>query len=219
MDSYLASFNNYFDKAKQEKQFLKNALLMISLIGLAFFPPVIEAQIKSDNQPIEYKVWSGYSFKSVRFLGKTRNAVSAIFGIGGRKAIRQYGKGRLYYTADIIPYIYFDYPKRDEGDRFVEITGLGISPAGFEFVTPLDKLFLLQLSISGSLIFVEERFPTDKGRRLNYTFDPSISFLANISVSFAIATGYKFHHISNAQTGSENPGLDSNFLYISIFIK
>lgn len=179
-----------------------------------------KAQEKLIDQPLKFRLWSGYSFESVYLLGKTRNARSAIFGIGTKKAIRKYGNnGLLFYTADIIPYIYFDYPKRDDNDRFIEHTGFGFSPVGFLFEKSLNSLFSYQIGISGSFIFMEATFPTDKGRRLNFTFDPSFTLKTTLSKSLSLASGYKFHHISNGQTGEENPGLDSNFIFLSLILK
>tara|TARA_R110002124_G_scaffold252177_4_gene417453 strand:+ start:19566 stop:20171 length:606 start_codon:yes stop_codon:yes gene_type:complete len=178
------------------------------------------AQKKLTGQPLQFRLWSGYSFESVYLLGKTKNARSAIIGLGTRKVIRQYGdNGLLYYTADIIPYIYFDYPKRDDNDRFVELTGFGFSPAGLLFEKSINSVFSYQLGISGSFIFMEANFPTDKGRRLNFTFDPSFTIETKLNKSLSIASGYKFHHISNGQTGKENPGLDSNFIFLSFILK
>ena len=66
---------------------------------------------------------------------------------------------------------------------------------------------------------MEATFPTDKGRRLNFTFDPSFSIETKLTKSLSFASGYKFHHISNGQTGKENPGLDSNFIFLSLILK
>jgi len=180
----------------------------------------VNAQKKLIDEPLQFRIWSGYSFESVYFLGKTRDATSSIFGIGLRKPIRLYkGGALLYYTADIIPYIYFDYPKRDNNDLFTSSSGFGFSPVGFLLEKRINSVFSYQLGISGSFILIEEKFPTDEGRRLNFTFDPSFTLQTKISKAISFATGYKFHHISNAQTGRENPGLDSNFLFLSFIIK
>jgi hypothetical protein len=200
------------------KLFCKSVI--VSFFFFLIVPDISNAQVKLENQPFQFRIWTGYSFQSVYFLGKTTNATSIISGIGLRRAIRSYDSGALvYYTADLIPYIYFDYPKRDDNDRYNQLSGFGFSPVGFLLEKKLNKYFTYQVSISGSFIFMEEKFPTDKGRKLNYTFDPSFTIQTRISSSIRIASGYKFHHISNAQTGSENPGLDSNFLYISLIIK
>lgn len=178
------------------------------------------AQEKLVNQPLQFKVWSGYSFSSVYLLGKTRNAKSFISGIGFQKAIRKYENGALlYYTADLIPYIYYHYPKRDENDRMVNSNGFGVSPIGLQYNKAINNLWTYQLSISGSFILMKDIFPTNKSRKLNFTFDPSISLKRKITESFNLVGGYKFHHISNAQTGKENPGLDSNFIYLSLIFK
>ncbi|MEP1150255.1 MAG: acyloxyacyl hydrolase [Balneola sp.] len=192
----------------------------LTLISGFFLLNPIQAQEKLIDQPLQFRAWSGYSFESIYLLGKTKNARSLIVGIGARKPIRKYGNtGILYYTADIIPYIYYDYPKRDDNDRFVEHSGFGISPFGFLFEKQLNTVFSFQLGISGSFIFMEATFPTDKGRRLNYTFDPSFTLQTKLTNSLSVASGYKFHHISNAQTGKENPGLDSNFIFLSFILK
>jgi len=215
----LDAFNFSSHKTKEVlSRTIKSLLILIFIVfsinGLSV------AQEKLKNQPAQFRLWSGYSFSSVYLLGKTRNATSSIVGIGFRKAIRAYpDNALLYYTADIIPIIHFDYPKRDQNNEFVKGTGFGFSPVGFLFQKKISSLFSYQIGISGSFILMDATFPTDKGRKLNYTFDPSFTIQTHFSKSISLATGYKFHHISNAQTGSENPGVDSNFLFLSLIIK
>jgi len=197
---------------------LKTIFKAVLLVFVLNIPSV--AQEKLYNQPLEFRIWSGYSFNSVYLLGKTKSAQSAIVGLGVRKAIRKYdGNGILFYTADLVPYLYYNYPKRDANNQFIEHTGFGISPIGLIFQKSLNSIFSYQVGISGSFILMEEKFPTDKGRKLNFTFDPSFTVETKLSKSLSLAGGYKFHHISNAQTGSENPGLDSNFIFLSFILK
>lgn len=196
----------------------KYLVLALFLVTSSFSS--LSAQEKIKDAPFQFRAWSGYSFQSVYFLGKTRNTTSAILGFGARKAIRRFtGDALIYYTADIIPYIYYDYPKRDDNNRFTTDTGFGFSPVGFIFEKQINSLFSYQLGISGSFILIESRFPTNEGRRLNFTFDPSFTLQTKIMDGLSLATGYKFHHISNAQTGNENPGIDSNFIFLSIILK
>lgn len=190
------------------------------ILAFYLYSPSISAQEKLEGQPLQFRAWSGYSFSSVYLLGKTRNANSFITGIGARKAIRKYDNNALlYYTGDIIPYIYYHYPKRDDNDRMTKTSGFGISPFGLLYDKPINDLWNYQLSISGSFILLNDIFPTDESRKLNFTFDPSFSIKRKITESFNLVGGYKFHHISNAQTGNENPGLDSNFIYLSLIFK
>ncbi len=194
-------------------------IVLIAICPLLYISPST-AQEKLSGEPVQIRVWSGYSFTSVYLLGKTRNATSFIAALGFRKAIRKYDQnGLLYYTADVIPQVYYDYPKRDENSRMVTRTGFGFSPVGFLFEKPINNFLLYQIGISGSFIFMESNFPTDKGRKLNFTFDPTFTIQSVLSDNISITAGYKFHHISNAQTGSENPGIDSNFLFLTLIIK
>ena len=173
-----------------------------------------QAQQKKLN---EFTFWGGYSFTSVKFLGKTQHSESQILAIGFKHQIKEYSTQKtLWYTADFIPYLHYYYPKRDDGNRFVERSGFGISPIGFMMKQQTDYFFDPFIQTTGGLIYMEQNFPTDRARKLNFTFD--ITLGANIPISnFAgISLGYKFHHISNAETGDENPGLDSNFLFITL---
>lgn len=198
--------------------FFKVSVITIILFFCSYKSTLAQEKLK--KQPLQYRFWAGYSFKSIYFLGKTSNAKSAILGLGIKKAIRKYPEnGLLYFTADFIPYIYFDYPKRDENDRFVEITGFGFSPLGLIYEQSLSSVFSYQVGISVGFMLMERIFPTDKGQKLNYTFDPSFTIETKLNKSLNLATGYKFHHISNGQTGKENPGLDSNFIFLSLIIK
>lgn len=199
---------------------LVSKTFLLTIFTCFYLSGISVAQERLKDQVFQFRAWSGYSFHSVYLLGKTKNAKSAIVGVGLRKAIRKYTNGGLlYYTADIIPFIYFDYPKRDNDDKFIEHTGFGFSPIGLLFEKQINSKFAYQLGLSGSFIYMEATFPTDKGRRLNFTFDPSFSIETKLTKSLSFASGYKFHHISNGQTGKENPGLDSNFIFLSLILK
>ena len=180
-------------------------------------------KIESDHdnfEELQFRLWTGYSFNSVYLLGKTKNTISKIIGIGFKRHIRNYESGaKLYYTADVIPFVEYEYPKRDDGDNFHLAKGFGISPIGFQLMNSITPQVSYSMSISGSFIIMDNTFPTDKGRKLNFTFDPSIALNTKLNSNLSLNLGYKFHHISNAQTGKENPGIDSNFLFLSLIFK
>ncbi|MEX0720885.1 MAG: acyloxyacyl hydrolase [Balneolaceae bacterium] len=185
----------------------------------------IHAQINTNqtNSEIDsefiFSLWGGYSFNSIRFLGKTPDSQTTIIGIGMKKLLKEYPNGnRLYYSTDIIPYLQYQYPKRDEAWKRSEGTGFGISPIGFYLIKPLSNNFFPFVQASGGAIYMDQLFPTDLARKLNFTFDVTIGTRLKIADKNVLTFGYKFHHISNAQTGSENPGLDSNFLFLSFSI-
>ncbi len=191
----------------------------IIFFSLLFFQP-LKAQSHSFEKKIRWSVWGGYSANSIRFLGKTEQSQTQIFAFGFQKAIKTYSPNkRLWYTADIIPYIQFDYPKRDENNRRVSRSGFGLSPVGFSLSNFISNWSAPYFQTTGGIIYMEDNFPTDQARSLNFTFDITIANSFTINQFAIIAIGYKFHHISNAQTGLENPGLDSNFLFLTFSIQ
>lgn len=180
--------------------------------------PLLKAQTL--DQKDRYNFWGGYSFNSIKFLGKTQNSQTQIFAIGYEKKIREYpNKRNLWYTADIIPYIHFQYPKRDENNRIVTRSGFGVSPVGFALTQSSPQRITPFVQTTGGIIYMESNFPTDKSRRLNFTFDITVGGKIKINSFSTVSLGYKFHHISNAETGKENPGLDSNFLFLTLSIQ
>ncbi|MFP8488219.1 acyloxyacyl hydrolase [Gracilimonas sp. Q87] len=168
---------------------------------------------------IRYTVWGGYSAQSMQFLGKTRNSQTQILRFGFQKHLKDLNKGiSLWYTAGFIPYLHFDYPKRDANDRRTVNSGFGISPVGFMIKNYKSKWLSPFTQTNGGIIYMDDYFPTDKAQRLNFTFDIIIGNIFKLNSFSDISLGYKFHHISNAQTGTQNPGLDSNFLFLTLSV-
>lgn len=208
-------------KFKAVSKFL---FLTCSLILIGSQSSELTAQIQTTDAystpDYRYSVWGGYSGNSVRFLGKTRNSQTQILAFGYQHKIRQYSPDKiLWYTVDFIPYIHFDYPKRDENDRRVARSGFGFSPVGFSMTNNISRIFSPYLQTSGGVIYMEDNFPTDRARSLNFTFDITLGNSIYLNNHASLSFGYKFHHISNAETGQENPGLDSNFLFLTFSIQ
>lgn len=174
-----------------------------------------------DNEIVQrFSIWSGYSAVSVRFLGKTREAKSQIIAFGYQRKLLEYKPNyHLWFTADMIPYLHFDYSKRDDLGRRAVRSGAGISPIGFKMVYTNSNFWNPYVRTSGGIIYMNDKFPTDKARHLNFTFDIDLGNTFHLDENTFLSLGYKFHHISNAETGKENPGLDSNFFFLKISIQ
>lgn len=167
----------------------------------------------------EFLIVTGYSPSSIKFLGKTPDASASLLKLEYREQTSKLFFGNpIYYQFGIIPFIEFDYPKRDENGRMDIVKGFGISPIGLGINNSVSKILSYSLYTYGGVILVDKRFPTDEGRKLNYTLSLSIDGIYKASKYFSFSLGYKFHHISNAQTGAENPGIDSNFITFSLIL-
>lgn len=198
-------------------EFLK--LFSCILVFVAIPSRGISQKLPPDVANITLRTWAGYSNQSVILLGKTPNTTTQFYSIGISKYIHSYSPNTyLFYTVDITPYIKYHYPQRDRNELKTTVNGFGISPFGLQLEHLLINRFSFLSGFSGGFAFVDQNFPTQKGRKLNFMFDLSTSILTKVANHLSVALGYKFHHISNANTGSENPGIDSNFLYFSIHI-
>lgn len=227
MDHFAGQFTSFQEKDHITFQSLHNSRSLFYSCLIFFFwnivfSPTLSAQTPSPPQPdnIRINFWGGYSLSSVRFLGKTIDSQTEILSFGYQREAQRYSNGStLWYTADIVPYIHFEYPKRDENNRRAEVRGFGFSPFGLLWTKDPKGIFKPFVQTTGGFMLMQERFPTDKGRRLNYTFDISLGTNIELNKAVWLSFGYKFHHISNAQTGEENPGLDSNFLFLTFSYK
>lgn len=192
----------------------KARFLLLLILAYPFSNSFAQLSEKDDNRYVSTTL--GYSTNSVILLGKTPNTKTFYSYIGFGKEIKSPLPGvNTYVTRGIVPYIEFSYPKRDEGSRRDIVSGFGISPLGYSFVKPF-KYFDFETAIKSGLSLINKTFPTDKGRRLNYSFDIKLAIQRQLFSQTYLSLGYTFHHISNAQTGSENPGVDSNIFFFSI---
>lgn len=221
MDNNLGFISSRF-LSKKEKIIRESLRLCLCFIvaSLSYSSSFSQELTNNQNNLSEFFILTGYSPNSVKLLGKTSDSQTVIVSIGLRKKLDiSIGSSDLFYTASIIPLVRYHYPKRDNNGINDEAVGFGITPFGLTIKKKLNTVFSYRLSSSGGFMLMNKKFPTDKGRKLNFTFEISPEIILETKKSISLSFGYKFHHISNAQTGSENPGLDSNFLFISLTLK
>lgn len=193
--------------------------LLLVLLFL-FCTNQVFAQSKSINSNYQssYSLSVSQSGKSFRFLGKIENAESKMIDFTYSKKVKDYEQWSLYFTPQLIPHIEFFYPKRDMNFEFFKTQGWGFSPAGFSLLNTSASFVQPFIRTNGSFIFLKDTFPTSLGRKLNFSFTAVLGLEKNIKDKIALSLGYQFHHISNAETGIENPGIDSNFMFFTFSI-
>jgi hypothetical protein len=126
----------------------------------------------------------------------------------------------IKYTAAIVPVAVVSQPAEgfqpSVGPAYFlpkkTIYGGGIDPIGFQW--NLRRTHALQpfLNTTGGFLYFADQVPTPESSQFNFTF----SFGAGVQIfrgAKTVTLGYKLHHISNAQTGHYNPGIDSNLFY------
>lgn len=92
--------------------------------------------------------------------------------------------------------------------------GIGFAPVGFEFNFRRRKQVQPVLGINAGLLHFTRDVPIANSAATNFTFSWGAGLQIFTSPSRSITVGYRFHHISNANSGTPfNPGIDSNFIY------
>ena len=92
--------------------------------------------------------------------------------------------------------------------------GFGLEPVGFDFNFRRRHRFQPVVGINGGLAIFRRDVPVSNSNSFNFTFSLRGGMQIFTSQSQSVTIGYRFHHISNANTGNPfNPGIDSNFIY------
>lgn len=92
--------------------------------------------------------------------------------------------------------------------------GFGLEPVGFDFNFRRRHRFQPIAGINGGFAIFTHDVPVSNSNSFNFTFSLRGGVQIFTSESRSITIGYRYHHISNANTGNPfNPGIDSNFIY------
>lgn len=93
--------------------------------------------------------------------------------------------------------------------------GAAISPVGFQWnFRPRHKL-QPYIVWHGGYMFSTQSIPIDFAGSFNFTLDVGAGVELYQSRSRSIRAEYRFHHLSNAGTAEENPGVDSGVFQVT----
>jgi hypothetical protein len=183
----------------------------------------------------EYQVWTGYSPDSLTWIGKSEERRVFMAGFGWRRVLLASNSVAWKFTLDTVPIALVSQPTIN-GVEVVQdpknlaviqcvgcvgnigrrtTFGLGFAPIGFEFNFRRQRRFQPVAGINGGLLHFNRDVPIPHSNNFDFTF----SFMGGVQIftsdSRSVMVGYRYHHISNADTGHPfNPGIDSNFLFV-----
>jgi hypothetical protein len=146
-----------------------------------------------------------------------------------QRTMLRFGPVHIRYVGDIIPIaVVTDNPDADAfafasdtvlrvgpGAR-TSVYGFGASPLGFEISPFRTGAVEVVAGGTGGFLAFSRPVPFRNARRFNYTFEFSAAARFFVRSSLAVTLGYRLHHMSNAGTGSINPGLDANVIYVEL---
>ncbi|MGI8509661.1 MAG: acyloxyacyl hydrolase [Gemmatimonadaceae bacterium] len=171
---------------------------------------------------------------SRRFLGSTPGFDHLFLGLEALTPVLRLGRVQVSYGVQLLPLVRLTGQTEhtevvyDSGivalarrptirtrvvQEHVSAYAAGLSPFGLQIAVPLGSaVSVYGATAAGGLIF-DRPFPIPQARRVNFTLEFGGGVLVRVGHERWVRVGYKYHHLSNAYTAPENPGLDGNVLY------
>ena len=182
------------------------------LIGILLLTSAF-AQEQPKRAYSEYTFWYGGAFGNGHAFSNTINARNYQFESRYERLIYWSEPFAVRWVFNLTSALVGD-PRTGGGHR-VYSHGIGGSPIGaqvnfvhFRHIEPF-------LTSGGGFLYFNHRM--FQQTRFNFTaqLGGGVQFLTS-SRRTALDLGYKYHHISNANLGDRNPGLDSHMLFVGV---
>jgi hypothetical protein len=160
----------------------------------------------------EFGVWGGGSPDSFDFIGTVEDRELLLFGLRYGRVLGAWESVSLEYTLDIIPAaVVFEPDSVRRGSS--TIYGAGLSPLGFKLNFGQESWIKPFLAASVGFLYFEKDIPVPRSSRFNFTPELGLGVQFFLAPKKALTLAYKWHHMSNANTGRSNPGMDSHVFY------
>lgn len=185
-------------------------LLNITLIA-TFLMGVAWAQDRPTYAPNEYALWFDGQSGNGHAFGATTN--SRMYQVEFRygRLVHMDHLYALHYVAEVVPLTLVGQP---QVNGRVYAYGGGGSPIGAQVnFLPNRRVQPFLTSGGGFLAFNHRMF---HATQFNFTAQLGAGVQVLTSRHHSIDIGYKYHHISNANRGDTNAGMDSHVLFIGV---
>lgn len=223
----------------------RSRLVPLCLALLALAVPLEAQETQESRRALE--VWGGLASNSPRWglLGASPEMNLGVLAVRFSRLLgerpRQAGAMTVEYTFDLIPLVVLSPPfvsARGSGldcpgaDLCVlpqthgssatfpagSAAGLGFNPAGLTLRFHPARVVTPTVGFAvGGLLF-DRAVPTTRATRFNFTASAEVGLRLGPPERHGVTVTYRFHHISNAGTSSENPGVASHLITLGIHV-
>jgi opacity protein-like surface antigen len=160
----------------------------------------------------EFGLWAGGSPDSSRIFGNVEDRKLVLFALRYGRVLAAWDWVSLEYTLDIFPAALVFEPDRVRRGSST-IYGAGLSPLGLKF--NFGQSWIQPFVSAGvGFLYFEDDVPVPDSSRFNFTPEIGLGLQFFLAPKRALTLGYKLHHMSNAHTSGNNPGMDSHVFYV-----
>ena len=193
-------------------------LMALVLLSFDFMPlhgaepaPAPGAEYALAKGTNEFGLWLGGSPDSSKIFGNVEDRQLFLFALRYGRILGAWDVGSLEYTLDVFPAAVFFEPASVRGRS--SIYGAGLSPLGFKFNFGQQSWIKPFIAASVGFMYFQDDVPVPRSSRFNFTPELGLGVQLFFTPKTAVTLGYKLHHMSNANTGRSNPGVDSHVIY------
>jgi opacity protein-like surface antigen len=206
-----------------------NKFLAVLLCLAGFALPQLAATSANastlDRGTNELGVWAGYSPTNPTLIGTTTDRPFFELNIQYARVLLTGRNWAFKYMIELAPVAIISQPRQHNvvqgGQVFSadlpgssrNIYGGGISPIGLQL--NFRRRHSVQPYVNGTagILYFTDQVPVSNSSQFNF----AVSWGGGVQIwareKQSLSLGYKFHHISNANSASRNPGVDSNIFY------
>jgi hypothetical protein len=200
---------------------MRKQLLFAATILLIFVTTTALAQEGLSRGTNQLGFWAGYSPNSPRNIGVTPDTKLFLFEAQYSRVLFRTSDVAWKYVGEMVPAAVISLPAQQVyttnglvSQPAKTVYGAGFNPLGAQWNFRSSKKVQPFVNAHGGLLYFAEQVPIVQSSQFNFTF----SFGAGVEIlsrnNKSLTLGYKYHHISNDETGHFNPGVDSNLFYV-----
>jgi lipid A 3-O-deacylase PagL len=190
------------------------------LFSLALLAPTSAQDSKLQRPAFDF--WCAGTLSNGHILGFSSGRRLTTCNIGFARRIFWGRRLSIDYAAALTSAAWLSEPAQFDADSFAltsrtrHVFGGGGSPVGIEIMGPAVGPVRLMLESLGGFLYFSQRVLSPRASQFNFTVDIAPSLLISASTHWGFVAGYRYHHMSNANIGDKNPGVDSEILYTGL---
>ena len=213
----LWSFNHMFflcDWDRQRRLVKRVPALAVAIVIAMFLATSASAQ-EQQHAYSEYTYWFGGAFENGHAFSSTVGARNYQLESRYERLIYWKEPFAVRWVFDAVPVALVGDPHTHNGHR-AYANGVGGSPIGAQVnFVHFHRVEPFLTSGGGFLYFNHRMFGTTQQFNFTAQLGGGVQLFTS-SRRTAIDLGYRCHHISNANLGNQNPGLDSHMLFVGL---
>jgi hypothetical protein len=195
-------------------------LILAFLFSPITYPVVLSAQTTNDEVENSFRpgfgIKTAYAHNSFRAWGTMENTRQLYLNLSFLHTRTEFMRVPVELSSDLILTGWIRYPEDGIDGPRQSTTGLGIVP--MRVILPLSNSNGIPfLSFAAGFIVMGTEFPIEIGTRFNYILEAGAGYRFSMSNQHRFETGLKLTHLSNGNTGMQNPGIDSGMIFISYY--